>query len=219
MTDDPSDARLSATELQMRRALGLNRETPPVSHPAYSPGPSNGPHQRRHFVRDGDVPVTLVHGDSGSRLQQLDAARQSLRQQTAAREEAERLLAEARNNIHDLETKLGHERLANDEVAQRTSAEKRQIEEALTAVQEELATERAIRARAERERDEAFVAAQTAEQRLRQTTAVKAAPPPPLPEDQPRRRRGRPPKVVREVAPDDSVIVEWWLPGWQEKYR
>ena len=203
----------------MRRALGLNRETPPVSHPTYSPGPSNGPHQRRHFVRDGDVPVTLVHGDSGSRLQQLDAARQSLRQQTAAREEAERLLAEARNNIHDLETKLGHERLANDEVAQRTSAEKRQIEEALTAVQEELATERAIRARAERERDEAFVAAQTAEQRLRQTTAVKAAPPPPLPEDQPRRRRGRPPKVVREVAPDDSVIVEWWLPGWQEKYR
>ena len=37
---------------------------------------------------------------------------QALRQQTAAREEAERLLADARNTIHDLETKLGHERLA-----------------------------------------------------------------------------------------------------------
>ena len=220
MTDNPSDERLSATELQMRRALGLDRETSSIIHPTNSPNPSNGPHQRRHFVRDGDVPVTLVHGDSGSRLQQLDAARQALRQQTAAREEAERLLADARNTIHDLETKLGHERLANDEAAQRTSAEKRQIDEALTAVQEELATERAMRGRAERERDEAVVATQTAERRQR--TAVKAAlpPPAPVPSDQPPRRRGRPPKVARQdVAPDDSEIVEWWSPGWQEKYR
>ena len=143
-----------------------------------------------------------------------------LRQQTTAREEAERLLADARNTIHDLETKLGHERLARDEVAQRINAERLQIEEALTAVQEELAAERALRARAERERDEAFVArrpqnsdcGRQRRSRLRATTA-------PLPNDQPRRRRGRPPKVVREVAPDDSEIVEWWSPGWQEKYR
>ena len=219
MTDDaPPDVRLHAAELQMRRALGLDQETPPVSPPAYSPTPSNGVHQRRHFARDGDVPVTIVHSDSGSRLQQLDAARQSVRQQTAAREEAERLLADARNTIHELETKLGHERLARDEVTQRFNSERLQIEEALTAVQEELETERTMRARAERERDEAVVATQTAEQRLRQTV-VKAASPAPLPEDQPRRRRGRPPKVVREVAPDDSDIVEWWSPGWQEKYR
>ena len=142
MTDNPSDARLSATELQMRRALGLDRETSRLSQPTHSPNPSNGPHQRRHFARDGDVPVTIVHSDSGSRLQQLDAARQALRQQTAAREEAERLLADARNTIHDLETKLGHERLAKDEVTQRIDAERRQIEEALAAAQEELATER-----------------------------------------------------------------------------
>jgi hypothetical protein len=218
MTDNPSDARLSATELQMRRALGLDQETSRISQPTHSPNPSNGQHQRRQFARDGDVPVTMIHSDSGSRLQQLDAARQSLQQQTAAREEAERLLADARNTIRDLETKLGHERLARDEVAQRINAERLQIEEALTAAQEELAGERALRARAERERDEAFVATQTAEQRL-QTTAVKASAPPPLPDDQPRRRRGRPPKVVREVAPDDSDIVEWWSPGWQENYR
>ena len=206
----------------MRRALGLDRETPPVSHPTYSPSPSNGPHQRRHFVRDGDVPVTLVHGDNGSRLQQFDAARQALRQLTAAREEAERLLADARDTIHDLETKLGHERLARDEVRQRINAERLQIEEALTAVQEELVTERAMRARAERERDEAAVATQTAEQRPRQRTAIKAAlpPPAPLPSDQPPRRRGRPPKVTRQdVASDDSEIVEWWSPGWKERYR
>jgi hypothetical protein len=220
MTDDaPPDVRLHAAELQMRRALGLDQETPPVSHPTYSPTPSNGVHQRRHFARDGDVPVTIVHSDSGSRLQQLDAARHALRQQTDAREEAERLLADARNIIHDLETKLGHERLARDEVTQRINAERLQIEEALTVAQEELAGERALRAQAERERDQAVVATQIIEQRLRKTTAVKAAPSPPLPEDQPRRRRGRPPKVVREVAPDDSDIVEWWSPGWQEKYR
>jgi hypothetical protein len=222
MTDNPSDERLSATELQMRRALGLDREARPVSQPTHSPNPSNGLHQRRQFARDGDVPVTIVHSDSGSRLQQLDAARQALRQQTAAREEAERLLAEARNTIHDLETKLGHERLAKDEVTQRADAERQKVEEALTGVQEELAAERALRAQAER-CDEAAVARQTAEQRLRQRTAAKAALPPPaqLPTDhQPPRRRGRPPKVARQdVAPDGSEIVEWWSPGWQEKYR
>ena len=223
MTDNPSDVRLHATEIQMRRALGLDRETPLVFQPMHSPNPSNGLHQRRQFARDGDVPVTIVHSDSGSRLQQLDAARQALRQQTAAREEAERLLAEARNTIHDLETKLGHERLAKDEVTQRADAERQKVEEALTGVQEELAAERALRARAERERDEAAIARQTAEQRLRQRTAFKVALPPPAPlptDQQPPRRRGRPPKVAwQDVAPDDSEIVEWWSPGWQEKYR
>ena len=223
MTDNPSDVRLHATEMQMRRALGLDREPPPVSQPTHSPNPSNGLHQRRQFVRDGDVSVSVVHSDSGSRLQQLDAARHALREQTTAREEAERALADARNTIHDLETKLGHERLAKDEVTQRAGAERQKVEEALTGVQEELAAERALRARAERERDEAAVARQTAEQRLRQRTAVKAALPPSaqLPTDhQPPRRRGRPPKVARQdVAPDDSEIVEWWSPGWREKYR
>ena len=205
----------------MRRALGL-RETSPASQPTHSPNPSNGPHQRRQFARDGDVPVTHIHSDSGGRLQQLDAARQALKEQTASREEAERLLADARNIIHDLETKLGHEHLARDEVTQRINAERLQLEELLSAVQEELATERALRARAERERDEAVVATQTAEQRLRQRSAAKAALPPPAPSptDQPRRRGGRPPKVARQdVASDDSEIVEWWSPGWQEKYR
>src|ERR1700722_4082090 len=143
MTDDPSDARLSATELQMRRALGLDRETSPASHSTNSP--FNVSHQRRHFARDGDVPVTMVHSDSGSRFQQLDAAREALRQQTAAREEAERLLVDARNTIHDLETKLGHERLARDEVMQRVNAERLQFEEALNAAQEEQAADRARR--------------------------------------------------------------------------
>ena len=129
MTDNSSDAQLSATELQMRHALGLDRDARPVSQSTHSPNSSNGLHQRRHFARDGDVPVTMVHSDSGSRFQQLDAARQALRQQTAAREEAERALADARNTIHDLETKLGHERLAKDELTQQTDAERQKVED------------------------------------------------------------------------------------------
>ena len=164
-------------------------------------------------------PSRLFIGTAAHALQQLDIAKQSSRADDRSRG-SRASLADARNTIHDLETKLGHERLARDEVTQRINAERLQIEEALTAMQEELATERALRARAERERDEAIVATQTVEQR--QKTTVKAAQPPPapFPSDQPRRRRGRPPKVARqEVAPDDSDIVEWWSPGWQEKYR
>ena len=202
----------------MRRALGLDGETPPISHLTHSHTPSNGPHQRRQFARDGDVPVTIVHSDSGSRLQQLDATRQALRQQTTAREEAERLLVDARNTIHDLETKLGYERLARDEVTQRINAERVQIEEALTAVQEELVTERAVRARAEGERDEAgrcHADRRAADGDQKLGCELRA----PLPSDQLPRRRGRRPKVTRQdVASDDSEFVEWWTPD-GKRYR
>ena len=221
MTDDaPPDARLRATEVQMRRALGLGGE--PSPQPAHSPNSPNGLHpQRRHFVRDGEVPVTVIHRHNGHDIShELDSAKQDLLAQTTAREQAERALADARSTIHDLETKLGHERFARDEVTQRINAERLQIEEALTAMQEELATERALRAVAERERDEATVATRTAEQRQRTTVKAAQLPPAPFPSDQPRRRRGRPPKVARQdIASDDSEIVEWWSPGWQEKYR
>ena len=224
MTDNPSDARLRATELQMRRALGLDREAPSRTSTAHTPSLPSGPHQRRHFVRDGEVPVTVIHRHNGHDIAgELDEARQALAAQTAAHEEAARALTDARNAIHDLETKLGHERLANNEMTERIDSEKRRIEEALAAAQEELAIERAQRARAERERDEATVARETAEMRLRQLTAAKPV------EDDPLatflstatpRRRGRPSKIAQQQsASDDSGVVEWWLPGWQEKYR
>jgi chromosome segregation ATPase len=46
---------------------------------------------------------------------QLDVARQAIRSEAAARERAERSLAEAQVLIRDLQTKLAHERLAKDE--------------------------------------------------------------------------------------------------------
>ena len=226
MTDYPPDARLRATEVQMRRALGLDGEVSPQTSAPHATHSSNGPHQRRHFVRDGEVPVTVIHRHGAHNTAgELDETKQALLAQTVAHEEAERALADVRNTIHDLETKLGHERLAKDEATQRVTVDKRETGHAIAALQEELAAEHALRARAERERDEATVARQASELLLRQITAprpVNDAPLPPSlsPVNHAPRRRGRPPKVAREqTAPANSEIVEWWSPGWQEKYR
>ena len=217
-SDDP---RLRATEEQMRRAFGLRQgsSSPPQ---ASSNGPY--PHKRHQFVRDGDVQVEVLHGhDNSSRVNQLDVTRQALLAQTDAREEAERLLAEARHTIHDLQTKLGHERLARDEAVQHVESAKGEIEQELAAAREDLEAERALRLATARERDHAILGRQAAEDRLRQAKEARkiarrpetAAPAqPPLAAPQPR-RRGRPPKVNR----DEPEFVEWWTPGWKEKYR
>jgi hypothetical protein len=73
----PDDARLRSTETQMRHALGLRGHTPPRS------SASGSQPQRRRFVRDGEVPVTVLRrdhqpdGEQGAN--QLDAARQAIR--------------------------------------------------------------------------------------------------------------------------------------------
>jgi hypothetical protein len=66
------------------------------------------------------VPVTVIHRDhrkdDGPAAKQLEAARRTIREQSEARERAERLLASALNTIRDLQTKLARERLAKGEV-------------------------------------------------------------------------------------------------------
>ena len=120
---------------------------------------AGAPHPyRRRFVRDGEVPVTLVHRehDDGAGINRIDAARQALREQVAAREQAEHLLQEARTTIQTLETKLAHERIGRDE--------------ALRRLEDELAAERTTRQQAEEDRDKAITARQDAEERLREAT-------------------------------------------------
>jgi hypothetical protein len=214
----PDEERLRAAEGQMRRALGLQHEPAQSTAPKTISAGANP--QRRHFVRDGDVPVTIVHGEHGNSLvQQLDAARQALRAQTTAFEEAERALAEARNTIRDLRTKLAHESLAKDEAGRHADAEHQRIGKALATAQEELAAERASREQAEAERDQATARLLMATERVQHATAAwqdqdGAKPSATASEaSKPPRRRGRPPKVA------SSEIVEWWTPGWQEKYR
>jgi hypothetical protein len=216
-SDDP---RLRATEEQMRRALGLRQGSSPSGQVS-----SNVPHpQRRQFVRDGDVPVEVLHGpDNSSRVNQLAAIREAQQAQTTARVEAERMLAEARHTIHDLQTKLGHERLARDEAVQRVESAKREVEQELAAARQELEAERSLRTTLARERDQAILGRQAAEDRLWQAKdaqkvvrRAKAVAPaePPAATPQPR-RRARPPKVPQ----DDTAVVEWWTPGWKDKYR
>jgi hypothetical protein len=133
-------------------------------------GLSSGTHpQRRRIVRDGEVPVTVAHraGD-GDGTNKLDAARQALREQIAAREHAEQLVQEARATIQDLQTKLAHDRLAREEAVCQAAAE-RQV------IQDELAGERTARLEVERKLDQAVAAGQEAEERLRAMVAEQKA--------------------------------------------
>jgi hypothetical protein len=219
MTDSlPDDARLRATEAQMRRALGLRTDGPPQPTNIPTPSPSTGLHpQRRRFVRDGEVVVQhREHSASGETgTNQLAAARQTVREQIAAREEVERSLAEAQNLVRDLQTKLAHERLARDEAVNRIEAARQAAEQALQTVREELEAERALRQETEQR---LLKVLERAEETPRKSAAVAPTEEIALP-----RRRGRPPKV-RQPAPEPEAeaqaeFVEWWVPGWQDRFR
>jgi hypothetical protein len=175
MTDSLSDdERLNATEAQMRRALGLNNTSQTQARPPpATPTASTSHLQRRRFVREGEVPVSVIHREQGdaSGTNALEAARQVVGEQVAAREHAEHMLQEAQATIHHLRTKLAHERLARDEAVQRVSSEKQVLEQALQSVREELAAERGFRQSAEQECADAIVGRQDAEERLRNMVA------------------------------------------------
>jgi hypothetical protein len=127
---------IDEAESQMRKALGLlgegqrHRPESERSEPAHRMGDRfNGGLHRRRFVQDGDIPVTVLRRDqshelpahrgapaaalpSSSRLQRTEAA---LAAETAAREKAERTLADVQALAHDLQTKIGHAELAKNE--------------------------------------------------------------------------------------------------------
>jgi hypothetical protein len=90
------DARLRATETQMRRALGLAADTQVRSTPTHSTDVTYGSHRQRHrFIRDGEVPVTFIRRSrypvSEPGTNQLDAARQAVRFPAVAGEHSKRL--------------------------------------------------------------------------------------------------------------------------------
>src|SRR5579872_6894649 len=117
MDDSPSDdSRLRDAEAQMRRALGLDGHSSTTSE-RQQPAPAPADHfaHRRKFVRDGQVPVTVLRSGGGETKDQLEAARNAMRSLAAAKERAERLLGEAQAAVTHLQTKLGHERLSRDE--------------------------------------------------------------------------------------------------------
>jgi hypothetical protein len=174
MTDFHSDdARLRATETQMRHALGLHGDTPTRS------SASGSQPQRRQFVRDGEVPVTVIHrshhADGEVGTNQLDASRQAVRSEAAARERTQRLLEEEQATIRDLQTKLGHERLAKDEALEtvrQLETETRVFAHNQETAEVELAAERLARHNAEVALAEALEAGMEADGRLRQVIAA-----------------------------------------------
>jgi chromosome segregation ATPase len=205
MTDAPQDeARLHATEAQMRRALGLDDR--PLSRPDPEQTTSlSSQHRQRRFVRDGEVPVTVIHRDESGGINQLEVARETIQSLTAAQEELERSLTAAQETIRDLQTKLAHERIARDEAMKHFASDKHGFEQALQSVRAELEAEHHARQQAEERLAEA----------LRGQAHASAQAVSPVPERPTSRRRGRSPKV--EMS--ESDFVEWWKPGWQERYR
>jgi hypothetical protein len=240
MSEQSTDElRLRATEAQMRRALGLDNSVPARVQTAYSVPPSGAITHRRHFVRDGEVPVTVVHHEDQGGTNKLESARQALREQTAAREQAEQHLVEAQATIQALETQLAHERISKDEALSRAEALRQDVERWLEE-------ERAGRQQAEQARDREALGRQEAEIRLRAMTITEEAQ---APSSGPQRttkpvsakasdhvsdrhaavhdampveitatvgkRRGRPPKASRA----ETGFVEWWKPGWRDRSR
>jgi hypothetical protein len=160
----------------MRHALGLRGDTPTRS------STSGSQPQRHRFVRDGEVPVTVIHRDhhpdGGAGTNQLEAARQAVQAEAAARDRAERSLTEAQMTIRDLQTKLAHERLAKDEALEtvrRAETEAQAAAHAQETAVAELAAERLARRYAEDALEQALEARQEAERRLRDTMADREA--------------------------------------------
>lgn len=249
-------------ESQMRKALGLLGE--PARHrpdadrtdqPGRMGDRFNGGLHRRRFVQDGDIPVTVLRRDQGhelpahrgvatqpaptsSRLQRTEAA---LAAETAAREKAERSLAETQSVVRDLQTKIGHAELAKSEAidalrrerdtvsqlrAEREASDQhltealeqaRAAERSTQAFQDQLGEERHARKTVEKALRAAESARDSAEQLVRSLSEEVPAPPP---APQPQRRVrviGEPDEVAvtarrgRAPAAAEPEPVKWWL--------
>ncbi len=132
MLNEPDEAEVSdeVTEARIRRSLGLM--TSPTQQPNYSAtnnpahgsthgNGSGGPIQRRRFVRDGEVPVVILHPKSEAENRTVTALADMTRlrdSERAARLRAEQSLNEAQAMIQTLRTRIAHAEIAQAEVAQ-----------------------------------------------------------------------------------------------------
>jgi DNA-binding transcriptional regulator YiaG len=159
-TSDADDA-----EAQMRNALGVDRHArtsraDQVSVPQSSASSQFTVQGSKHrFVRNGEVPVTVIRRDHRSDVvahaavapasnNQLETARQAIRSEIVAKARAERALAEAQDTIRRLQTQLAHEQMAKGEallVAQQATTERDEAREALRAAEARLPTKRKVR--------------------------------------------------------------------------
>jgi hypothetical protein len=231
MNETLDDARLRATEAQMRHALGLDGQSqaPRAEEQSTSSGPAPDRltlhRPPRRFVKDGEVPVTVVRrphtpdavaGMTPTASNQLESARQTIRSQAVATERAERALTDAQATIRDLRTKLAHERMAKEEAyaaLQRVESERDAAANAMQTLRMEVATERVGREKLGLELREAQEKLRAAEALPRQPPRprgrprkeVVAAPADPLAMP---RKRGRPRKVVVTMPVDPLAVPD-----------
>ena len=214
----------------MRRALGVDKQSSALPEHHRPPTPSAAHRGHRRFVRDGEVPVVIrsqEHEDGGSN--KLDQAQQGLREQIVAREQVEQRFRDALATIEHLQTKLAHEQIARAEALQRAEAAQREIEQTLLTTREELGAERQARQRAEQERDDANAGRREVEERFRAALVAEPTQEPSGVAGKVRRAaepkngsattesRSRRPKIDETEA--DTEFVEWWQPGWQDRFR
>lgn len=253
-------ARIDDAESQMRKALGLLGDAPRHRPESDRLEPSHrgtdrfgGGLHRRRFVQDGEVPVTVLRRDAAhdatvqralppvtpaatSRLQRIEVA---LATEMAAREKAERSLAEAQAIVRDLQTKIGHAELAHTEVSGALRREREVMaqfrqdaaawEERLNAaVSQAQAAESALQGaleqlqeeqRARRAAEKALRSAEAAQESARHLAKLPTAEPPAAVGLQPQRRvpenASISPAIRRRRAAEPSVTdqepVKWWL--------
>ncbi len=152
---DIDDANQPQPEARMREALGLRSDGTRIpqaqtSRPERTMDHGPGAPRRHRFVQEGEVPVEVMSlrehsGRStpafGVRQRGEDPA--ALVAERAAREHAERALAEANDRMRELQTKFGHAELARDEALALASRRQAQIEALQTELRNSAAREAA----------------------------------------------------------------------------
>jgi hypothetical protein len=134
-------------------------------------------------------------------VNRVEIAEAALKNERAARENAERSLSEAQATIHDVQTKLGHLGLARDEAitaARHAEAARLALQQALDEALATLAAERQAR--------------QKAENQLAQAIGQQS-------ETLAERRRGRPRRTTPVIEADEPEPVKWWIRSETAKAR
>ncbi len=195
----------------MRRALGMQGARP-VAHPTqHSPNSGHAPHSGqpdrrvRRFVRDGEVPVVMLHRKEGEQPEtgRIEAAEARFRAEHTLREQAERALHEAQATLQSLKTKLVHAEMAH---AEALAGERRAREAAEEALRESLSAQENARQESARQLH--------ARQEYAREAVERGDGPPGARLGQ--KRVPRIPRGKRIVPGREPQPVRWWPRGWQE---
>ena len=192
-----------AEEDRMRAALGLTPQHAHSSQPA---------EHGRHAARDHDGPVTVVStrrifDTADSSRARLATLTDELKAERSERVAAQQALADARQTIQQLQTKLAHTEMAAAEAFEaeqkaRLAAEARLL--AVTSEGDTLAEPRRHR-RPPKVKQAAEPKRRGRPLKPRQATEKPAEP----------KRRGRPPGKQRAEKQPKQKPVQWWLPSYK----